>query len=270
VNPIPLFKPTNEPMRVACFLSRTGTNARKIIESSFKPTSGYKVVLIFTDTNDNRKKKDGSKICKAKELSKKYGIEYRVLDILDFYFERGYKNKRDLTMRPEYDKLVLKTIESYNLDIIALAGYMSIITDPLLNKYKNQIINVHPADLSIIADGSRKYVGMHAVKDAILAGEQYLRSTTHIVRKQVDYGEILVRSKPIQVQIPSKINVMDLQEDRYLLKKVVETNQNLLKKKGDWIIYPLTLKLIAEGRFSIENGKVYFNNEPVSKGYTLE
>ena len=63
-------------------------------------------------------------------------------------------------------------VETFDIDVIALGGYMSYIT-------LNRCVNVHPADLSIcLSDGRRKYVGDNAVRDAIHAGETMLCAST--------------------------------------------------------------------------------------------
>ncbi|MCD6479915.1 formyl transferase [Candidatus Bathyarchaeota archaeon] len=267
----PIFDPSvGRRMRVACFMSGSGTNTRKIIERSLEEDARYEVVLIFTDVRDDRLDRSGEKRCRALDIAEEYGVPYECIDILDFYRSHGRKTKRDLTLRPIYDEEVARRIEPYNIDVIALAGYMSIITKPLLDRYPGRIVNVHPADLSIMEGGRRKYVGLHAVRDAILAGERYLYSTTHVVREKVDYGEILVRSKPVPVILPEGVTLEDLKRDKELLEKVVRENQNRLKRHGDWVIYPLTLQMIAEGRIALDGeGGVYIDGVLMPYGLRL-
>jgi folate-dependent phosphoribosylglycinamide formyltransferase PurN len=232
--------------------------------------TNYEVALIFSDVRDNRLKKNGKKRSKAKEIAQEYDIPYEFEDIRDFYREKGVKRAGDLKLRPEFDRLVIERIEPFKIDLIALAGYMSITSKPLLERYSGRIINVHPADLSIMRGQDRKYIGIHAVEEAILAGEKELSSTTHIVREKVDHGEILVISEPISVILPNNVSVKMLEEDKILRKKVISINQNKLKENGDWIIYPLTLNLISEGKFSV-NGKggIYFEDVPHAQGLRL-
>jgi folate-dependent phosphoribosylglycinamide formyltransferase PurN len=269
MKPEPIYAETSRPMKVACFVSGSGTNARRIIEGSMNPDSRYKVTLIFTDVRDSRRKKDGSKRCKALEIAEEYNIDYECVDIRDFYRERGVKRAGDLTLRPEFDRLVVKAVKPYSVDIIALAGYMSITTKPLLDAYPGRIINVHPADLSIMEGKERKYTGIHVVKDAILSGDKELRSTTHIVREKVDHGEILIISKPVSTKIPDGETIESLKIDRKLLNKTVNAHQDQLKTKGDWIIYPLTVQMIAEGRFSLLGSSVYFDGVETPSGFKL-
>jgi len=256
-------------MRGACFVSGSGTNARKIIERSKEPDSGYEVSLIFTDVRDDRVKRDGSKRCRAKDIADEHGIAYECVDIRDFYRERGVKRAGDLTLRPEFDRLVLEAVEPHGIDVIALAGYMSVTSRPILERYDGRILNVHPADLSIMDGPDRKYVGIHVVRDAILAGETELRATTHVVREKVDHGEVLVLSEPLPVVFPEGVSLADL-EDRKLRNRIVDEHQDLLKEGGDWVIYPLTLQMISEGRFALDGTRgVYLDGRLIPKGFRL-
>jgi hypothetical protein len=63
----------------------------------------------------------------------------------------------------------------------------------------------------------------------------------------------------------------DLLKDREAFKKVVDEHQKRLKELGDWRIFPLTVEMIARGRFSIdEDNNVYVDGKPIPKGYRLE
>jgi len=270
MEPEPIYAPVKEErMRVACFMSGSGTNARKIIERSSSPDSWYEVVLIFTDVRDDRLKRSGERMCRAKDIAEEHGIAHECVDIRDFYRSRGRK-RTDLSLRPEFDRIVVEKIEPYDIDLIALAGYMSITTEPLLKRYGGRMLNVHPADLSIMEGEERKYVGIHVVRDAILAGEKELCASTHVVREKVDYGEVLVISEPIPVTLPAGVDLEALKEDKGLLGRVVDGHQDMLKERGDWIIYPLTIQMIAEGRFALDSrGNVYLDGEPTVSGLRL-
>lgn len=268
--PTPIYRP--EPgrlMRVACFMSGSGTNARKIIERSQQHGSSYRVELIFTDVKDETLDREGKKACRALDIAKEYGIAYECVDIMDFYRSRGHSSKKDLSLRPDFDRQVVAAIEKHGVDLIALAGYMSITTKPLLDRYDGRIINVHPADLTIVVNGERKYVGIHTVRDAILEGEGEIRVTTHVVREKVDHGEILALSKPVQVRLPQGATLEKLRGDKELLKSVVEEHQDCLKREGDWVIYPLTVQMIGEGRFALEDGVVCLDGKPAPGGFRL-
>ncbi len=257
------------PMRVACFVSGSGTNAKRIIERSLEEDSRYEVSLIFTDVRDDRLRKNGEKRCRAKDIAEEYGISYKCEDIRDFYRERGVK-RIYLGLRPEFDRMVVERVASYGVDLVALAGYMSITTHPLLEAYEGRMVNVHPADLSIMEGNERKYNGIHVVMDAILAGERELRASTHVVREKVDHGEILVVSELVPVGLPEGVVLEELAQDKKLLGVIVDGHQERLKERGDWVIFPLTIQMIAEGRFALDGeGSVYVDGVPAPRGYRL-
>ncbi len=266
-----IFDPENRsrPMKIACFMSGSGTNVIKILENQSQKGSScpYKVVLLFSDIFDPSSEK-----CKAQPIASQYGVDCKYSDIMEFYRRHGQQTKRDLSFRPEYDRGIAGLIAEYDLDLVALCGYMSILTTAFLEKYEARVVNVHPADLSVKEAGKRKYTGINAVRDAILAGEKTLHSTTHIVRPEVDYGEILMRSSPIQVILPESLSPQDLRkaENTNTLKRIVEEHQTRLKENGDWVIYPRTLEMIGQGRYALDGeGNVYVDGVLVPDGFRL-
>lgn len=269
--PRKIFDPNRraKPMRVACFMSGSGTNVVKILENQLRKGSScpYKVVLIFTDVFDPSNQK-----CRAQSISSEHKVAYEHNDIMGFYRLRGLESKKDLSLRLEYDKVTQQVIAKYDLDLIALCGYMSIVTRPLLERYEDRIVNVHPADLSVRERDRRKYTGLNAVRDAILAGEKKLHSTTHIVRERVDYGEILMRSPPVEVVLPSGVTPQDLRrpENAALIKRIAAEHQTRLKEQGDWVIYPKTLEVLGEGRYAVDGqGNVYVDGALMPNGLRL-
>lgn len=269
--PRKIFDPNRraKPMRVACFMSGSGTNVVKILENQLRKGSScpYKVVLIFTDVFDPSNQK-----CRAQSISSEHKVAYEHNDIMGFYRRRGLESKKDLSLRLEYDKATQQIVEKHDLDLIALCGYMSVVTRPLLERYEDRIVNVHPADLSVRERDRRKYTGLNAVRDSILAGEKKLHSTTHIVRERVDYGEILMRSPPIDVILPRGVTLQDLRRpgNAALVKRIAAEHQTRLKKEGDWVIYPKTLEMLGEGRYAVDGqGNVYVDDVLMPNGLRL-
>jgi folate-dependent phosphoribosylglycinamide formyltransferase PurN len=151
-------------------------------------------------------------------------------------------------------------VKAFEVDVIALGGYMSYLT-------LDRCINVHPADLSVLnAKGKRKYAGDNAVVDAIAAGESLLRSSTIWTDRGVDTGPLLMVSDPVKVRLPEPLE--SLASDREKLLRVAEEHQNQLKEAGDWKIFPLTIEMIARGRFALdEQMRVYVDGQPAPRGY---
>jgi len=249
------------PMRVAAFMSGSGTNIIKLIEKEKglekqKGSSPFHVVFIFSDRSDGK--------CRGEEIAYESGIPYFSYDIRTFYHIRGLKRSvldaDGLSVRREFDSLAAKLIQTFEIDLIALGGYMSYTT-------LKGCINVHPADLSIMTtDGKRKYVGDHAVLDAIAAGETVLRSSTLWTDQGVDSGPILMISGPLEVELAEPLE--ELLKDRDRLLMVAEEHQKRLKKLGDWDIFPRTIEMIAEGRFAFdEQNRVYLDGTLIPDGY---
>lgn len=259
-----LFDPIIQktPMRVAGFMSGSGTNIIKIIENHMKYqenslTCPYKVVLLFSDRTDFKK-------CRISEISKKYNILYEVNDIREFYKKRGHEDRKNMEVRREYDQITLGYLKKYEIDCVALCGYMSIVTDVIFDTFPT--INVHPADLSILNDkGMRKYTGEHTVRDAIYAGEKNVRSSTHLATAEVDGGPLLVLSAPLAVNLPPNVTLESLkkEENAELLNKIADSHQEKLKELGDWVIFPKTLELMAQGSIEKDTkSKIYINTSP--------
>jgi folate-dependent phosphoribosylglycinamide formyltransferase PurN len=248
-------------MRVAAFLSGSGTNIIRLLErekrlSTEGGTSPFQVIFIFSDRSD------GS--CQGEKIAYQNGIPYFSYDIRTFHRLRALTRRVDtpegLAARREFDSLAKRLVEAFEVDVIALGGYMSYIT-------LDRCVNVHPADLSILTpDGERKYVGDHAVLDAISSGETILRSSTLWTDQGVDTGPLLMVSDPLKVELPEPLDA--LLKDREELLDVVQKYQERLKEVGDWKIFPRTIEMIAEGRFALdEMNTVYVDGHPVPEGY---
>jgi phosphoribosylglycinamide formyltransferase-1 len=142
---------------------------------------------------------------------------------------------------------------------------MSIATAPLIEAFLG--VNVHPADLSIEnPDGSRRFVGDHAVRDALVAGERTLCSSTHIIEKVVDAGRLLMISAPMGVILEPEWDLA-VAED---LRRAEVSNQDRLKELGDWVVFPRTIEDLARGKFAVDDhGNIYYEGEAFPKGFRL-
>ena len=170
-----LFDPrkAGRPMRVAAFMSGSGTNIVKLLEleRSRKAQHGaspYEVAFIYSDRSDGK--------CRGEAIACEAGIPYFSYDIRRFHelrdARRTMRTEEGRKLREEYDSVARVLVKTFGIDVIALGGYMSVTT-------LGRCVNVHPADLSITSeDGSRRFVGDDAVIDAIAAGQTELRAST--------------------------------------------------------------------------------------------
>ena len=254
-----LHDPANGRLRVVALMSGSGTNLEKVLEhqqrlQAERGESPFEVVAIFSDRSDSN----------AADIGKRHDIPVVIHDIGGFYEKRGLP-RRDMSIRAEFDRRTVAMLQPFNATVAVYAGYMSIATLPLIEAYMG--VNVHPADLSVEENGVRKWTGDYAVRDAIMAGEQYIYSTTHLVSPQVDAGGIFMISPPLAVEVPPDAD-FNIQEVR---RQVRLHNQNRLKEAGDWVIMPRTIEYIADGRFARDdNGRMYFDEKAVHAGLRLQ
>jgi len=102
--------------------------------------------------------------------------------------------------RETFDRVTAAMILPYDVDAVVLLGYLYVITEPLLATFPERILNIHDADLALRkADGGPRYPGLHATRDAILAGETETRSSAHIVTPELDGGPVIARTDPFPV-----------------------------------------------------------------------
>jgi len=214
----PIFEPREEPMRIVAMFSG-GASAVPFMTDGKK----YKVIGAISSN------KDASGMGKLK----KYDIPVVVNDIHDFYDDNPIK---DMNIRKEYDKKTLSIVKNWEPDVIACSGYMYFLTPILLYAFPNRILNVHPADLSILDEkGNRKYVGDNAVEDAMEAGEKITRSTIHLMDEGEDHGPILYISDGLPIE-----------------NRTPEEQQELMKRKCDGPAYKKALELLSEGLYGID------------------
>ncbi len=255
----PLFDPTQGPMRVVGLLSGSGSNIRKIIEHQLRleselGRSPFMVVALFSDRATSQ----------AIRIGKEHDLPVITRDLEGFCAKRGVSRK-DLKAREEFDAETVRALSPFGAHVAAFAGYMSIATRPLIQAFLG--VNVHPADLSIEKPtGQRRFTGDHAVREAILAGEKWIRSSTHLVEPVVDGGRILMISEPLEVVLEEKWD-LSRKED---LEMAESFNQQRLKEKGDWVVFPRTLEDLALGRFAVdEDGLFHYDGIAIPKGYRL-
>ncbi len=248
-------------MRVAAFMSGSGSNIRKLLEhqemlDANEGASPFQVVFIFSDRGD------GSSA--GEEIALLHGLPYFSYDIRAFHrmrsLKRSVQTSEGLAARREYDVVAGRLVQAFEVDVIALGGYMSYTT-------LKRCVNVHPSDLSIrLPGGQRKYVGDRAVHDAIVAGEASLRASTIWTDEGVDTGPLLMVSEALPVELSAPLEI--LRKDEKGLIEEVRQHQERLKEVGDWKIFPRTIELIARGRFALDEGnRVYFDGRLVADGY---
>ena len=161
------------------------------------------------------------------KIAQKMGIKTEVIESKDF---KG--------SRLEYDKKIMSVLEKYGVTpkngLVCLAGFMRIISPEFVKKYKNKIINIHPALLP-------SFPGLDAQKQAIEYGSKYSGCTVHFVDSGIDTG-------PIILQLVVKIRKGDT--EKTLSKRILATEHKA---------YPEAIRLFAEKKIKISGRKTIIN-----------
>lgn len=89
--------------------------------------------------------------------------------------------------RASYDAFTANLLTRLEVDYVFCLGYLYILTEPMLTAFPERIVNLHDADLT----RHRRYPGLHATRDAIVAGECVTRSSLHLVNEELDGGPVL-------------------------------------------------------------------------------
>ena len=248
--PKKLYDRQKGKMRVIGLVSGSGKGIVTVIERQreLEKTSAcdFEVVGILTDNPES----------KAMAIGQKYEIPVIVNDIRKFY-RKCNKPIKDLTVREAYDRESVRLIEPFNPDVLIFAGYVWVATPVLVNQF--QIINAHPADLSVMNGDTRAYGGADGIGDALKAGERQLHSSVHLVTNKVDDGPVLFISKPVAVETDADLTPQERWR-KYL--KLVNAESRIL--------IPLAVEQMANGNITQDKaGMLYFKGDPIPNGHRL-
>ena len=151
-----------EPMKLAVFISGTGTNM-VAIHNAIKAGELDATIELIVSSNDHAK-----------------GIQYAQnegLDLLVF-------TPADYDDPEAVDARIVEALNERDIDYVAMAGYMRKVTPVLLDAYPNRVVNLHPALLPA-------HRGAHAIQDAFEAGDEVMGITIHFANEEYDKGPII-------------------------------------------------------------------------------
>ncbi len=194
--------------RIAIFASGYGSNLQAII-NYFKNSNNVEIGLVFSNNQ-------GAYALKRAENSK---IKKFVLD----YHKFG--------SREEYDREIAKTLIAERIELIVLAGYMLLLSDWFVDKFRNKILNIHPSLLP-------SFKGTNGIKDAFDYGVKITGVTVHFVDKKLDHGPIILQKE---------VNILGQDSLETLEEKIHKVEHEL---------YPLAIQYYCEGKLKIKGRKV--------------
>jgi len=140
--------------------------------------------------------------------------------------------------RAAFERALQAVLEKYRIDLVCLAGFMRILTPWLVGQWQQRMLNIHPALLPA-------FKGLDTHKRALEAGAKVHGATVHFVVPEMDSG-------PIIMQGAVAVHADDSEEP--LAARVLKVEHR---------IYPLALKLLAENRVRVENGRCQIDGVPV-------
>jgi phosphoribosylglycinamide formyltransferase-1 len=199
----------NRTITLGVMASGRGTNLQSILDAIATGRLNAKVALVISDRAD----------ATALERARAAGVPAKHLDPKAF------------PSREAHDAAAADLLRGAGVELVALAGYMRLITRALLDAFPNRIINVHPSLLPA-------FPGLNAQRQAIEYGVKLSGCTVHFVTEGVDAGAII-----LQAAVP----IREDDTDATLADRILAEEHRLL---------PEALQLYAQGRLSIEGRRV--------------
>lgn len=203
-------------MNIGVLVSGGGTNLQSIID---KIEGGYlkgvKISCVIS----------GRKNAYALKRAEKHGIPGLVVA------------RRDYPHGGEYDKAIIGHLKKYSVDLVVLAGFMSILGEEMINEYKGRMINIHPSLIPSFC--GKGFYGIIPHEKALEYGVKITGATVHFVDLQTDGGPVILqRAVPV------------LEDD------TAKTLQLRVMEEAEHVILPMAIKLISQGRVKIEGRRV--------------
>ena len=150
-------------VRVAVLISGAGSNMAALIDAAKQPDAPFEVVLVLS----NKPEAGGLAVAEAK------GVATAVVDHAAFGKDR-----------PAHEQAVQTVLEAHDVEGVALAGYMRLLTPFLVRRWAGRMLNIHPSLLP-------KYPGLDTHARALAAGDAEAGCTVHLVTEGVDDGPVL-------------------------------------------------------------------------------
>ena len=202
-------------LKIAVCVSGGGTNLQAIIDAVESGVITNTEISVVISNNKN---------AYALERAKNHNIEGICI------------SPKDYETRAEFNKAFLEKLDSYEVDLVVLAGFLVVIPPEMIAKYRNRIINVHPSLIpSFCGTG---FYGLKVHEGALERGVKVTGATVHFVDEGTDTGPIILQ-KAVYIENGDTPEVLQ--------KRVME--------QAEWVILPKAIDLIANGKVEIVDGK---------------
>ena len=201
--------------RLAILVSGDGSNLQALIDGTRTGRIAGEICCVISNHPNIR----------ALERAHAAGIEGRVIDDPDAHI-REHK--------------IRKALDSLDIDLICLAGYMRILSETLVVPYLGRIINIHPSLLP-------RYRGAHTHRRILEAGEKEHGCSVHFVTPELDEGPIIIQAC-VPVYPDDTVSV--------LAQRVLEQEHQ---------IFPLAIKWYCDGQLRMKDGAAWLHDQHLSK-----
>ena len=208
-------------VNIAVLVSGGGTNLQALIDAEKRGELGDgKISLVVAS-------KAG---VYSLERAKANGIASKVL---------ARKEYDDIS---SYSKALVDVLTEAKIDLVVLAGFLTIIDEQVYQAYPNKILNVHPALIPSFC--GKGFYGLHVHEAALEKGVKVSGATVHIVTPECDAGPIVLQKA---------VEVKEGDTPEMLQKRIME--------EAEWKILPKAVRLFCDGKLKVENNKVYIKGE---------
>ena len=205
--------------QIAVLVSGGGTNLQALIDAEKRGELGAgKITLVIAS-------KPG---VYALERAANAGIEGRVLA------------RKDYDSIAAYSKALADEMTAAGIDLVVLAGFLTIFDEQVYEAFPNKILNVHPALIPSFC--GKGFYGLHVHEAALAKGVKVSGATAHFVIPECDAGPIILQ------------HAVAVRED-----DTPETLQRRIMEEAEWHILPESVRLFCEGRLTVRNDKVYIS-----------
>ena len=194
--------------RIVVLISGSGTNMDALADACERGEVPGEIVAVVADRD-----------CLGLKLAERRGIEHALVDFASF------------SSRSDWNKELSDRVAGCDSDLVVSAGFMRLLDDAFVDRFRGRLINLHPALLPA-------FPGAHAVRDALAAGVRVTGTTVHFIDHEMDAG-------PIFLQEAVRIESND--DEDSLHERIKSVEHRLL---------PFACRTFLEGKVRIEDGRV--------------
>ena len=204
------------PLPIAILISGRGTNMRVIAEQATAGNLPVDVRVVISD----------QPAAEGLQTAAAMNIATRVV------------SPRDFADRASYDRALVQLLTEYEPQLVALAGFMRILTPHFIGAFAGTILNVHPSLLP-------NYRGLHTHRRVLEAGEALHGASIHFVTEELDGGPVIV-----QAEVP-------------VLPGDSETTLSARVQRAEHRIYSQAIEWFARGRLLLKEGRAWLDGQPL-------